>query len=117
MTELVSNRCRKPALWRVVRHTGGSYAVSMGNAALTAARAALGLSQDEMAAALRVAGVPGCTKRQVARLEAGEVRRPQAHTRRALQEVTGMSLAELGFEEDAAPGSLLGPVPASFPAN
>jgi transcriptional regulator with XRE-family HTH domain len=70
----------------------------MTNAALIATRTALGLSQEEFAAALRGAGVPGCTQRQVARWEAGQVQRPQAHCARALMQLTGQPLEALGFK-------------------
>jgi hypothetical protein len=56
------------------------------------------LSQEEFAAALRDAGVPGCTQRQVSRWEAGQVQRPQAHCARALMQLTGQSLEALGFK-------------------
>lgn len=81
----------------------------MTNAALIATRTALGLSQEEFAAALRTAGVPGCTQRQVARWEAGQVQRPQAHCARALMQLTGQNLESLGFKPPKSPSGPDGP--------
>ena len=76
------------------------------NVALRQARLALRLSQDEMALAIRDAGqrlgTPnGCTKRLVQRWEAGEMAMPRAVYIRALEYLTGMPVASLGFDTAA----------------
>ena len=76
------------------------------NTALRQARLALRLSQDEMAVAIRDAGhrlgTPnGCTKRLVQRWEAGQVALPRAVYVRALEYVTGRTVASLGFDSAA----------------
>lgn len=75
----------------------------MTNVSLVAARTALGLSQDEFAMVLRQAGVPTCTQRQIVRLESGKVLRPQAHYRRALEQVLSQPIEALGFNPPHKP--------------
>jgi len=71
----------------------------MTNTAFRAARLDLDLSQDELAAALRRAGMTTCSKRLVQRWEAGAVKHPQGASVRALQQVFQARLVDLGFEE------------------
>ena len=79
------------------------------NAALTAARFGMNLSRDELADAInRVGAQVGhelrCSARQIAKWESGAVVMPQARYRRALEAVTGVPCAMLGFylDSDAA---------------
>lgn len=72
------------------------------NATLRAVRMSLLMSQDDLARALREAGakagVPNeATKRLVQRWESGTVGNPHPMYARALEAVTGMPIAELGF--------------------
>jgi len=88
------------------RDCRGSLGIMAPNTALRQARRALRLSQDEMAVAIRDAGqrlgTPnGCSKRLVQRWEAGQVLLPRAVYVRALEYVTGKSVASLGFDTAA----------------
>ncbi len=78
------------------------------NIALTRARAALNLSQEELARAINRIGARGagelrCSARQISKWEAGETRWPQARYRRALEEVTGLTCERLGFAPPDVP--------------
>lgn len=55
------------------------------------------LSQDEMAERMRQAGAPGTTKRTVQRYESGEIAVPRPASARALEVVTRLPIASLGF--------------------
>lgn len=55
------------------------------------------MSQDDLARALRGAGVPGASKRLVQRWEAGLTGNPRPAYARALERVTGMPIESLGF--------------------
>lgn len=80
------------------------------NVALRRAREQANLSQDDLVARLRDAGWQGCDRRTLQRYEAGHIARPQALARRALTQVLGLTVAELGF--DSHPGD---PVPSEPP--
>jgi transcriptional regulator with XRE-family HTH domain len=72
------------------------------NVALRAVRAALLMSQDDLARAVRAAGDRAgepndCNKRLVQRWEAGEVTAPRAVYARALEAATGQPISNLGF--------------------
>lgn len=71
------------------------------NDAFRAKRLAMGLSQDEFARKLRAAGAATANKRLVQRYEYGEIRSPYPRQARALEEVTGVPVASLGFEPPA----------------
>jgi transcriptional regulator with XRE-family HTH domain len=73
------------------------------NTALRAARAALLMSQDDLARAVRAAGdragePNGCSKRDVQRWEAGSVQMPRGDYARALEAVCGVPIENLGFQ-------------------
>jgi transcriptional regulator with XRE-family HTH domain len=75
------------------------------NTALRAVRAALHMSQDELARAVRAAGDQAgepneCSKRLVQRWEAGLVATPRGIYVRALEAATGQPIANLGFPAD-----------------
>lgn len=55
------------------------------------------MSQDDLAAALRGAGADGANKRLVQRWEAGTTTTPRPAYARALEAVTGLPIASLGF--------------------
>ena len=79
----------------------GDYTVK--NDTLKAVRISMGMSQDDFARAVREAGLKigepnECSKRTVQRLESGETSRPHPYMGRAIQEVTGLPLASLGFD-------------------
>lgn len=72
------------------------------NTMLMAVRVGMGYSQDGFARAVQEAGrridIPNqCSKRLVQRWESGEVAHPHPEHARALEEVTGLPLARLGF--------------------
>jgi transcriptional regulator with XRE-family HTH domain len=71
------------------------------NDAFRARRLAMGLSQDEFAKRLQAAGARTANKRLVQRYEYGEIRSPYPRQVRALEEVTGLPVAALGFEPAA----------------
>lgn len=56
------------------------------------------MSQDDLARALRDAGVPSASKRLVQRWEAGTTGAPRPLYARALERVTGVPIEALGFE-------------------
>ena len=73
------------------------------NTALRAVRAALHMSQDELARAVRAAGDHAgepndCSKRLVQRWEAGKVTTPRGVYIRALEAATGQPIENLGFQ-------------------
>ncbi|WP_431783840.1 helix-turn-helix domain-containing protein [Streptomyces chumphonensis] len=72
------------------------------NSALRAARMGLLMSQDDLARALREAGVPGASKRLVQRWEAGTITSPRPLYAKALERVTGLPIEALGFPPIAA---------------
>ncbi|MDT0347643.1 helix-turn-helix transcriptional regulator [Streptomyces litchfieldiae] len=95
------------------------------NSALRSARLGLLMSQDDLARALREAGVPGASKRLVQRWEAGEIGTPRPLHARALERVTGLPIETLGFASpvplarvsgDGHGGHDLAPVPGNAPA-
>lgn len=72
------------------------------NLTLQAVRTGLRLSQDGLAREIRLAGVRlgepnACSKRLVQRWESGEVSHPHPDHVRALEAVTGLPAAQLGF--------------------
>jgi transcriptional regulator with XRE-family HTH domain len=67
------------------------------NTAFRAVRLSMRLSQDELAEAMRQAGAPSTTKRTVQRYESGEIINPRPATARALEVVTRLPIASLGF--------------------
>jgi transcriptional regulator with XRE-family HTH domain len=67
------------------------------NGTLRAVRMSLRMSQDEFARALRDAGAPDASKRQVQRWESGTTTFPRTNYVRALEQVTGLPIASLGF--------------------
>ncbi|MEV2278368.1 helix-turn-helix transcriptional regulator [Nocardiopsis sp. NPDC049922] len=67
------------------------------NTALKAARMGRLMSQDDLARALRDAGVDGASKRLVQRWEAGTVVTPRPSYARALEDVLGAPIEALGF--------------------
>ncbi|MFE9244768.1 multiprotein-bridging factor 1 family protein [Nocardiopsis sp. NPDC006938] len=67
------------------------------NTALKAARMSRLMSQDDLARALREAGVDGASKRLVQRWEAGSVVSPRPVYARALEGVLGVPIESLGF--------------------
>ncbi|MFC4562742.1 multiprotein-bridging factor 1 family protein [Nocardiopsis mangrovi] len=67
------------------------------NTALKAARKSRLMSQDDLARALRKAGVEGASKRLVQRWEAGSVTTPRPVYARALEGVLGVPIESLGF--------------------
>ncbi|MEV6595440.1 helix-turn-helix transcriptional regulator [Actinoplanes sp. NPDC051346] len=71
------------------------------NTALRAARLSLRLSQDELAERMRQAGAPSTTKRTIQRYESGEIANPRPASARALEVVTRLPIASLGFPADA----------------
>ena len=73
------------------------------NTTLRRVRCERGFSQDDLAAALRDAGVLSASKRNVQRWEAGEVTWPQAIYRRGLRVVLGKDASELGFHDPEDP--------------
>lgn len=73
------------------------------NSALRAVRMGMRLSQDDFARLLREAGADTASKRLVQRWEAGETIAPRPIYARALERVTGLPLASLGFSM-AVPG-------------
>jgi len=80
----------------------GYVQVMAANSTLRAVRIAMRLSQDGMARAVQKAGkeigAPNqCSKRLVQRWEAGEVAHPHPDHVRALEAVTGLPAARLGF--------------------
>lgn len=97
------------------------------NTALRAVRLGMCLSQDDLARLLRANGADGANKRLVQRWEAGETAAPRPAYARALERVTGLPIASLGFTipvpghdvaTGAAPGDDTAPVglPAAQPA-
>jgi DNA-binding XRE family transcriptional regulator len=68
------------------------------NAALRAVRMGMILSQDDFARALRAAGLIGASKRTVQRWEAGDTIDLRPRSVRALEQVTGLPIAALGFD-------------------
>lgn len=68
------------------------------NAALRAVRMSLRLSQDDMARAMRDAGAPNTSKRQIQRYESGQITAPRPVYARALEVVTGLPIESLGFD-------------------
>src|SRR4051794_22612299 len=71
------------------------------NNAFRAVRLAMRLSQDEMAEQMRRAGATSTTKRTVQRYESGEIISPRPASARALEVVTRLPIASLGFPEGA----------------
>jgi transcriptional regulator with XRE-family HTH domain len=71
------------------------------NNAFRAVRLAMRLSQDEMAEKMRRAGAASTTKRTVQRYESGEIIHPRPASARALEVVTRLPIASLGFPEGA----------------
>lgn len=67
------------------------------NDAFRAVRIAMRLSQDEMAERMRMAGASSTTKRTIQRYESGEILNPRPASARALEVVTRLSIASLGF--------------------
>jgi len=67
------------------------------NNILIAARLARRLSQDDLAQLLRAHGAPGASKRQVQRWERGLVDAPWPSSARALEQVFGVPIEQLGF--------------------
>lgn len=67
------------------------------NTALRAARLGLRMSQDDMARALREAGCRSASKRLVQRWESGTITAPRPSHALALERVTGLPIATLGF--------------------
>ena len=83
------------------------------NTTLKAVRLGMMLSQDEFARRLREAGADGASKRLVQRWEAGETVAPRPAHARALEAVTGLPVALLGFRVPApAEGEPPAPIPA-----
>ena len=72
-------------------------AVATPNSVLRAVRMSMRLSQDELARRLREAGADAANKRLVQRWESGEIAAPRPAYARALERVTGLPLAQLGF--------------------
>jgi transcriptional regulator with XRE-family HTH domain len=71
------------------------------NNAFRAVRLAMRLSQDEMAEQMRHAGAASTTKRTIQRYESGEILSPRPASARALEVVTRLPIASLGFPEGA----------------
>jgi transcriptional regulator with XRE-family HTH domain len=69
------------------------------NTAFRAVRLAMRLSQDELAERMRAAGSSSTTKRTVQRYESGEITNPRPANARALEVVTRLPIASLGFPE------------------
>lgn len=67
------------------------------NDTLRAIRMGMRMSQDELARALRDAGAASANKRHVQRWEAGQIASPRQAYARALEQVTGLPFASLGF--------------------
>jgi transcriptional regulator with XRE-family HTH domain len=67
------------------------------NTALRSARMSQLMSQDDLARALRKAGLPTASKRLVQRWEAGSVTSPRPSHRRALESVLRVPIEALGF--------------------
>lgn len=67
------------------------------NTALRAVRLSMRLSQDELAERMRGAGAASTTKRTVQRYESGEIAMPRPASARALEVVTRLPIASLGF--------------------
>lgn len=67
------------------------------NSTLRAVRMSLLMSQDDFARALRKAGCLEANKRLVQRWESGAIVAPRPNYARALERVTGLPLASLGF--------------------
>ncbi len=84
------------------------------NSALRAVRMSMRLSQDELARALRDAGAQGASKRLVQRWEAGTTAAPRPVYIRALEAVTRLPIAALGFS--LAPAGNGSPAPDPTPA-
>lgn len=82
------------------------------NSALRAVRVSMRLSQDDLARALREAGADTATKRLVQRWEAGLTVSPRPSYARALETVTGLPLASLGFSVQV-PGHDVGGITTS----
>src|SRR5260370_35709266 len=84
----------------------------MANVALREARIRAHLSQGQLAALIREAGVRfgnldnpnGCSGRMVQRWESGETRRPHARYLLALEAVLGQPIENLGFDADLRHG-------------
>lgn len=68
------------------------------NVTLQAIRTGMMLSQDEFAVALRRAGLDSANKRTVQRWESGETTVLRPRSARALEQVTGLPAAALGFD-------------------
>lgn len=97
------------------------------NATLRAIRMGMLLSQDEFAAAIRAAGDQtgqpnDASKRLVQRWESGQITSPRPVYARALEAVTGLPIASLGFSaisvpgEDVEPGDGAQHIPQAAPA-
>jgi transcriptional regulator with XRE-family HTH domain len=71
------------------------------NTAFRAVRLAMRLSQDELAERMREAGAASTTKRTIQRYESGEIANPRPASARALEVVTRLPIASLGFPADA----------------
>jgi transcriptional regulator with XRE-family HTH domain len=70
------------------------------NTSLRAVRLSMRLSQDELAERMRQAGAPSTTKRTIQRYESGEIANPRPASARALEVVTRLPIASLGFPAD-----------------
>ncbi len=86
------------------------------NTTLRAVRMGLRLSQDDLARALRDAGAVDASKRLVQRWEAGTTAAPRPAYLRALETVTGLPAASLGFEASVPHQSAPGEMPTILPA-
>lgn len=84
------------------------------NSILRAVRLSMQMSQDDLARLLREAGADGANKRLVQRWEAGVIAAPRPAYARALERVTGLPLASLGFTVPV-PGHDLGGAAVSTP--
>lgn len=73
------------------------WAMTTPNTALQAVRIGMRMSQDDLARALRGAGAESANKRLVQRWESGQTLNPRPSHARALEAVTGLPLASLGF--------------------
>ena len=85
------------------------------NAVLRAVRMSMRYSQDDLARALREAGAESASKRMVQRWESGEVISPRPAYARALERVTGLPLASLGFSIQIPGADTPGPQAADAP--
>jgi len=85
---------------------GATPSASRPNETLRRFRQARRMSQDELVKALREAGWDGCDRRTVQRYESGIISAPRWTARRALEQVFGVPVSDLGF---LPPGEEEGP--------